>query len=212
MSCKDNICVKLSTVWAGNSAVRVLGSLRCSSPLSPNWVDFLVWWADRGRRAESVLLVKTQAACVYWKRGWWVFSWLSLCSRDWIVWNSAVKQWITKSDGRTRQCCLAGGCNLWPSVEDGGNFSMYCYSCVKVLMPCCSLTSLAKLWHSACQSNNVGGTVMHSFLGFFCRLWLLRLPTFLAFQRRNSPLCLCFRKLFTHLEVNVDIFKQLNDL
>lgn len=53
---------------------------------------------------------------------------------------------------------MEGLVTLLPSVEDGYN-STVLNLCGKAFTHSFCLISLAKLWHLACQSNGVGGTV-----------------------------------------------------
>lgn len=60
---------------------------------------------------------------------------------------------------------MEGLVTLLPSVEDGYNFTVL-NLCGKALTHSFCLVSLAKLWHLACQSNSVGGTVKYLLLDF----------------------------------------------
>lgn len=60
---------------------------------------------------------------------------------------------------------MEGLVTLLPSVEDGYN-STVLNLCGKAFTHSFCLISLAKLWHLACQSNGVGGTVKVFIIGF----------------------------------------------
>lgn len=72
MSCDCNMCVNLIDVLPicnrppYSVCVCVLSNRRRMSSLSTNWANFMVWWADRGRLADSPLkAVSFEAVSVY---------------------------------------------------------------------------------------------------------------------------------------------------